>query len=241
MDAIAEMIGAIISLIVSSALFILGAIAELLWMLVESIFKLFGTPRTVANKAPDASPAKSLPRAQTNPAAAAKAPDNQTKSRLSKYKPALTGLLLTFIVGGWIYDAQQKRWNQARADKTRIQIAKLADHYIDQLKQKQSLDETKRLLNEADAWDRNFELFIDRGIWGKMIVVRSHGSDGQPGTIDDLLAIRVMPSTAGKISKMLADMGIEFAKGRLLKLLPEKSNIVIPIEIDFYNDQAARP
>jgi hypothetical protein len=88
-------------------------------------------------------------------------------------------------------------------------------------------------LQERDAWNQPLELFVDKTLLGSMLVVRSHGNDGKSGTLDDMLAIRIVRARVAEIGGQLAKRGFDKVKDRLQKLLLEKDVDVIPIDIDF--------
>lgn len=111
------------------------------------------------------------------------------------------------------------RIREQRQIATRIQIAKLADNFIQQAGQPNA-NLPEGVLPDHDAWSHPCELFVDQWMVGTLIVVRSAGPDRNPGTLDDMLAVRFARPGLKVLGIDLAKIGAEAVKDRLNKILP---------------------
>lgn len=155
-------------------------------------------------------------------------------------KPLLTfrqsAVILALVVGAivcgvvtWkIRDSIRKK----QIAQTRTQIAKLADSFSNQVKNEQTVNPTPGVLPDRDVWGQPIELFVDKVLLGSLIVVRSAGPDGKSGSVDDLLATRVVRASAKKVGGELAKRGVKALRERVSRLLPGRDKEKLPAEAD---------
>jgi len=135
----------------------------------------------------------------------------------------LTAGIVIAVAGGILFESIQRK----RKEQTERQIGQKADALVEEFKKAPEKLPQAGPLADRDAWGRPLELFIDKFPAGTLIVVRSQGRDGQPGTLDDLLAIKTSNPDAIDIGKEVVKRGIQMVKDRLqaphkkLNLLPK--------------------
>lgn len=111
-----------------------------------------------------------------------------------------------------------------RIAETNTMIEQMAESYAVQVRNGKGADLREGQLPDRDAWGQPVELFLDQMHVATMIVVRSHGPDHKPGTIDDLLAIRIAKAPVKQIIGNAVHQGIQAAAEKLKDVLPGKKN-----------------
>lgn len=246
MEAIAEMLGAIIVAILELMMLVIQAVAALLAILLELAFtalfygvdaarkkyqerKLAGATTPSENPEPESSENSSKSRPF---AGALRAIQNQN-TRLSSRVSAVQGevspkvqwtiaIFMVLFIGGSVFVIwYQQKLTQQRVDQTKKQISLLADQFAGQI----ALGNPVRppgQLPDQDAWGQPCELFVDDFTLATMIVVRSWGPDCRHGTIDDQLAVRVENPPLKILGRRIGKVGLDFVQKRIQKLFPGK-------------------
>lgn len=165
-------------------------------------------------------------KAAETPGAVVQTPEERRRRTIRAVVVFAVGLF-GFAGYHWI----SSRIREQRQAATRIQIAQLADNFIQQAGQpKAKLPEG--ILPEHDAWSSSCELFVDKWVVGTLIVVRSAGPDCRTGTIDDMLAVRFARPGLKVLGIDLAKIGVEAVKNRLHKILPGLPDNPLPGQVD---------
>ena len=237
MEAIAELIAAIVMGAVSAVVAVLEIVLTAVFTLIEFAFVAVTQGKEAASERRNS---RRLRQQQERQSASASVENSTTVVEMARVAPSqaagsaiIAGIVLIVVAATAIgfYLAEQTR--KQRVETTRKQIAQIADKLAAQLKDKAANDPEKGRLQERDAWNQPLELFVDKTLLGSMLVVRPHGNDGKSGTLDDMLAIRIVRARVAEIGGQLAKRGFDKVKDRLQKLLLEKDVDVIPIDIDF--------
>lgn len=119
---------------------------------------------------------------------------------------------------------------ERRIEATRIQVTRVADSFADQVRDPQSDIPQPGKLSELDAWHQELELFVDKTLLGSLIVVRSMGPDRESGTIDDIIETRGVQASAKEVGKDLATRGAQALRDRVRSLLPGAEHEKSPAE-----------
>lgn len=110
------------------------------------------------------------------------------------------------------------KWTERRREAaTREQVENLADGFAARLKKEENVALRVGQLVERDSWGRPLKLRIDDLVLGELIVVRSTGRDGAGGTLDDLLATRVVGTSVREVGGNAFRRMIEAAGKKLGK------------------------
>lgn len=151
---------------------------------------------------------------------------------LTKRRTILAVLVIVGLLGTvgclWIHS----KIRQHRIDSTKLQIARLADDFMQQALQPNA-NLPEGVLPDHDAWGHGCELFVDQWAIGTLIVVRSAGPDCKTGTIDDMLAVRFDRQDLPVLGKELAAVILQAVRNRLPQILPAKQGNPLPPQIDF--------
>lgn len=146
-------------------------------------------------------------------------------------KETISGLLgvlvvIAIAVAIWrVYEGIEE-WRlaarRARIAETRGQVTKLADGFLEQLKDAQQPAPQPGMLPEQDAWDQPMRLLVELEMLGtkRTIIVESSGPDQEFGSSDDIRAKGSVPVPAKEIGKKVLDRGITSIRERVKKLLP---------------------
>ena len=67
---------------------------------------------------------------------------------------------------------------------------------------------------------------------GSLVVVRSSGPDRKSGSIDDILATRVIRASAKEVGGELAGRGIKAIRDRVAEMLPDGDKEALPKDMD---------
>lgn len=199
MQAIFELIGALIGAIVEAII----ALVELMVHLI--VFVIIALTRG-AGEAKKQSAEKRQARIASRQSASSTDAKRSTISR--SWMLVIGTVILVAVAGGLLFETIQGQ----RKEQTERQIAQKAETLIDEIKKAPDKLPEPGLLPDRDAWGRPLELFVDKFPAGAMIVVRSHGRDGRPGTLDDLLAIKTSNPAAIDIGKEIAKRAADKVK-----------------------------
>jgi hypothetical protein len=128
-----------------------------------------------------------------------------------------TVALAVALMGGalWISHTITQR----KIAETRLQVAAYADQVLEKLEKEAGNKPLAGLQVSRDAWGQPLELFLDEGILGVLVVVRSAGPDRTPKTIDDIHAFRTQHAATGEIARELGERAIDKAKDKAEGLL----------------------
>ena len=143
---------------------------------------------------------------------------------------------VTIVMGVGLFGFAGYHWISSRIREqrqiaTRIQIAKLADNFIQQAGQPNA-NLPEGVLPDHDAWSHPCELFVDKWMVGTLIVVRSAGPDSRTGTIDDMLSVRFARPRLNVLGIDLGKIGVDAVKKRLLHILPGLPDDPLPAQVD---------
>lgn len=73
---------------------------------------------------------------------------------------------------------------------------------------------------------------MDKALPGSLLVVRSSGPDRKSGTIDDILATRVVRASAMAVGDELAERGIKALRDRVADLISGGDDEQLPDDLD---------
>lgn len=219
MQAIAEMIAALVECFVHLLIALVELVAALVAMAIEFLLLAItkGVPAASGRfkQRRQALAQRRESRANLSPGDAPASTAAPVDRRTILISIAVIALVVAgFAVGAVVRD----RIRQRRIEATRLQITRLADELIRQVKDEKAADPAPGLLADRDAWNQPVELFVDEMLLGTMLVVRSHGPDRQSGTIDDLLEIRVARAPAAKVGGELVNRGVKALRDRAARL-----------------------
>lgn len=232
MQAIAELLGALIGALVQALVGILEAVAGLLAIVAEFIFLaltqgLSNASEKYRQRKADCKSRNEAATASNDTTAA------ETRPSISRKHTAILGSIVVVFVGcGVTIWVIQSRIRQQRIESTRAQVAELADSFANQIKDRKAAAPEPGELPDRDAWKRPLELFVDKTLLGSLVVVRSSGPDRKSGTIDDILAIRVIQANAKEVGGELANRGIKGIRDRAARLLPGGEKEKLPKDMD---------
>lgn len=132
----------------------------------------------------------------------------------AKYLTLSTGMAVVVGLVLWAGVVINKQIRKQRIATTTTQIERVARDVRQAIVEKDQPAPVEGLLDERDAWSEPLELFLDEFKIGTLIVVRSTGPDRTSGTADDLLSIE----TVGTIDRDVKPM-LENAKELVAELL----------------------
>jgi len=220
MQAIAELIAALIAAFAATFVAMVEAFAALLALVAEFVFVALTQGLAAASEKYKQRQTERSSR-QAAATAWADATTTETRPQISLKQAAIIGAIVVVSVGfGVITWVVQSRIRQRRIEATRSQVAELADSFSNQIKDRNVAAPAPGGLPNRDAWNQPMELFVDKFLLGSLVVVRSSGPDRKSGTIDDILAIRVIRANAKDVGGELADRGIKGIRDRVAPLLP---------------------
>lgn len=231
MQAIAEIVGAIVSAFAGALVAIVEAVAVFLAVVAEFMFLALTQGLSAASgrykqRKTDRKSRKEAATASRNTTAA------ETRLPISLKRAAIISSIVVVSVGccvtTWVI---QNRLRQQRIEATRTQVGKLADSFVARIKERKAAPEPGKL-PDRDAWKQPIELFVDKALLGSLVVVRSSGPDWESGTIDDILAIRVIRANAKEAGGELANRGIRGIRDRVARLLPDGEKEKLPKDMD---------
>lgn len=232
MEAIAELIAALVGALVEVLFAFLQVVAGLLAIALEFVFLALTQGISAASQQyKHRKEERAEHRAAAKTTAATPVPDNAPSINLKPY--AILASIVFFVIicslAAWVI---QDRIQQQRVAETRSQVKKLADKFTAQIKDEEVADPIPGKLRDRDAWQQPIELFVDKALLGSLVVVRSSGPDRKSGTIDDLLEMRVTRAAARDVGGKLAKRGIKAIRDRVTGLLPGSDKEQQPKDID---------
>ena len=204
MQAILEMILAVVAAICELFVTIAVAISELCMLIFE--FTVTALTRGIGEAKTEYSERRQIHAAKHAEGTAAQ----KSQAMNAWWALSIAALIVGFIAWGFV----NARIQQQKEDQTQQQITQKAAELIRQVKQDPALAPKAGMLAEQDAWGRPLELFVDQFPVGTLLVVRSAGRDGKPGTLDDLLAVQESHPGAIDLGKGLVKQGVEELKKR---------------------------
>jgi len=231
-EAIVELIAAFVGAFVHAVAGLLWAIGALLAAVVEFLFLALTQGFSSASQKYIQRKIERRSRlAATESEADAKATE-RTPSISRKQTAIIVALVLLVIISGVAVGLIRDRIRKQRIAATRVQVAELADSFAEQIENEEVADSEPGRLREYDAWKQPFELFIDKALLGSLIVVRSPGPDRESGSIDDILAVRVVRASAKEVGGELANRALEAMRNRVDRLFAGDDGEVLPKDID---------
>ena len=228
MEAIAELIGALLLGLISALAGFLSLVFGLLLLAVEFVItmafsgleaaearrqdRLAKMRRKRAFQQPESPTVLSESTAPTQPPTERAAAPSTFRRNVIIVTVSLLITVAAVIV--------QQRINERRIRDTKTQIAQRCEELCDQLGDDGFPGEG--MLVERDSWNNSLELFVDEWMLGSMLVVRSAGPDQRRGTIDDLLAVRFSRAAVKDVAVALFKRGAGAAKDQLAASLEDK-------------------
>ena len=220
MEAIVELFSAFFLALFQAVLALLELLATLVFLALEFLFLALTQGLSAATRQYRQRQRQQAERWQQKSAAgdAPAVPDDpRVNGRQTAIVASVVVLLIVAGVTTWIIREQIRK---RRIAETRAQVELLAEVFADEVEDDDAADPAPGLLPDRDAWDEPIELFVDKALVGSLVVVRSPGPDRQPGTIDDILAIRMIQASIPEIGGELAERGMQALRERAARLLP---------------------
>ena len=220
MEAIAELIGALLGAVLMGAAALLELVFGLAVILIEFLFVALTRGRAEAKERFESRTRGRREKREEKAKREEVDPEVVKARRRRTATVAVVSLagLAVYMIAWYFYEQVQVR----REEATKAQIASLADEFEDRIEKKKAPKPKRGPLKERDAWNRPLELFVDEFPVGDFIVVRSAGRDQETGTVDDLLAIRYAQPGMKKVAGAAAKLGWKLARGRVEKMLNAK-------------------
>ncbi len=229
MEALIELIAAFVVAIARTLIGVFEFLAALLAIVVEFIFValtqgIAAASRQYRDRKQDRPQRLDNVEAEAQSPKVEPAPSNTLKRSLVW---AAMACFICVVATRVIRDRIRKQ----RVAETRSQVEQLADTFAEQIKgDGEALAEPGRL-RDLDAWQQPIELFVDNALLGSLVVVRSSGPDCESGSIDDILATRVVHASAKELGGELANRGIKMLRNGVAGLLPSRDK-TLPADID---------
>ncbi|HUG67128.1 MAG TPA: hypothetical protein VMM76_05230 [Pirellulaceae bacterium] len=234
MEAIAELIAALVGALVHALVALLEAFATLLAIVAEFVFLALTQGLSAASKKYKQRKQERESRLEAmHDAKGGRVQAVETQPLIGLKHSAIIGsIVLVAIVCAVAAWAIRDRIRKEQVATTRLQVAKLADSFSQQIKEQQIADPKPGLLPDRDAWEQPIELFVDKALLGSLVVVRSSGPDRKSGSIDDILATRVIRSPAKQVGGELVDRGVKAIRDRVSRVLPGADKEMLPEDMD---------
>jgi hypothetical protein len=232
LQAIAELIGALVVALAQALAVMVEAAAGLLAIVAEFMFLALTQGLAAASEKYKHREAdrKCLKETAT---ACNDVRHAKTQPSISLKRSAIIGSIVVLSVGcGVATLVIQSRLRRQRIESTRAQVAELADSFAKRIKDREVAAPEPGELSDRDAWKQPIGLFVDKALLGSMVVVRSSGPDRKSGTLDDILAIRVIPANAKDLGGELANRGIKGIRDRVAQLLAGGEKEKLPKHVD---------
>ncbi len=224
MEAIFELIAALIGAFAQAFFWLFEAVAALLAAVAEFLFLALTQGRPAATqKYQQRKRERESRRNDGTPAVddSAFAPSQKVSYTHAAIIGSLIPLVLVCGIVTWVV---RERVRKQRVADTHAQLKKLADAFANQIQDEDIADPEPGNLPDRDSWRQPIELFVDKALLGSLVVVRSSGPDRKPGSIDDILDTRVIPASAKDVGGELAERGLKALRDRFGKLLPGGNN-----------------
>ena len=220
MEAIVELIAALVGALVEAVIGLLEAAVALLAFVVEFLFLALTQGMSAALRRYRLRRQERVNRISVRKRVA-ESQNSDRGASISRKQSAILASIVIFavicFVGAW---AVRDRIRKQRVEETRSQVKTLVDTFAEQLEDDGAADPEPGKLNDRDAWQQPIELFVDHALFGSLVVVRSSGPDRKSGSIDDILATRVIRASAKDVGGELANRGMRAVRGRIAELLP---------------------
>jgi hypothetical protein len=220
MEAVAELIAAIVGALVAAVIGLIGAVAGFVAIVVEFIFLALTQGTSAASKQYRHRKEEHADYAKAAKEAAETSANEGVPSICPKHVAIAASIVLCVAVGAVTVWVARDRIRKRRIADTRAQVNKLADQFAKQLKDAEIADPEPGELRDRDAWQEPIELFVDEALLGSLVAVRSSGPDRKSGTIDDLLAPRVVRASVKDVGGELAKRGMQALRDRVAQLTP---------------------
>lgn len=222
MEAIGDAIGALFAAVFEIIALTVELAASLLMLVAEFLFVMVTQGLAAAKERWSESKSQLDQRRTARKAAAREATDAVPVSGGTVLLFVGIGALALAITSGalWISHAIRER----KIAETRLQVAACADAALQRFLNDGGNKPAAGLQADRDAWDQPLELFLDEGLLGVLVTVRSAGPDRNTGTIDDILALRAQRAGAGEIGRELGQRAVDKAKDKADGLLDRFRN-----------------
>lgn len=223
MEAIVDLISALFLALFQAVLALLELITTLVFLSLEFLFLTLTQGLSAATKQYQQRQQQRAERREQKAAAATHSEERVIALLNGRQTAIVASVVVLLIVAGvttWIVREQIRK---RRIAETRAQVELLAETFADEVEDDDAADPAPGLLPDRDAWDERIELFVDKALVGSLVVVRSPGPDRQSGTIDDILAIRMIQASIPEIGGELAERGMQALRDRAARLLPGKA------------------
>lgn len=217
MEAIGDAIGALFAAVFEIIALGIELAASLAMLVAEFLFVMVTQGLAAAKERWSDSKSQLDERRAARKAAAREATDAVPISGGTVLLFVGIGVLAVALTGGalWISHTIRER----KIAETRLQVAAYADEAVANLAEDAGNKPAAGLQADKDAWDQPLELFIDDGLLGVLVVVRSAGPDRTAKTIDDIHAFRAHHAGAGEIGHELGERAIDKAREKAAELL----------------------
>lgn len=217
MEAIGELIGALCTALFEIIVLGIELTASLLALVAEFLFVMITQGLAAAKERWTDSKSQLDERRAARKAAARDATDAVPVSGGTVLLFVGIGVLAAAVTGGalWISHTIRER----KIAETRLQVAACADAALQRFLKDGGNKPVAGLQADRDAWDQPLELFLDEGLLGVLVTVRSAGPDRTAKTIDDIHAFRTHRAGVGEIGRELGQRAVDKAKDKAEGLL----------------------
>jgi hypothetical protein len=217
MEAIGDLIGALFAALFEMAALGIELAVSLLALVAEFLFVMATQGLAAAKERWGDSKSHLDQRRAARKAAARDAADAVPVSGRTVLLFVGIGALTVAVTGGTLWISHTI--TQRKIAETRLQVAAYADEALEKLGEDAGNRPVAGLQADRDAWGQPLEMFIDEGILGALVVVRSAGPDRTAKTIDDIHAFRTQHAGAGEIGRELGQRAVDKAKEKAGGLL----------------------
>ncbi|PHS18752.1 MAG: hypothetical protein COA78_01845 [Blastopirellula sp.] len=221
MEAIAELIIGLISLLFEFVILLVQLVFMTVFMILEFIVLWFTKGKEAARNQYQQ---RKEERKTTEDGSQSN--QNNMESKLDDWnvKFYIFGTVVLMILGMTAAVSYQEQIQIKRIEQTEQQIAKIADELFEQIKNDEAYISTNGWPRKKDVWSQPLELQVDEQLLGTKITVRSSGPDREFGTEDDLQATRMAQASAKEVGGELLKRGVKSIKQRLSDFL-EKAEV----------------
>src|SRR5690606_37864811 len=217
MEAIGDAIGALFAALFEMLALGIELVVSLLALVAEFLFVMATQGLVAAKERWSDSKSQLDERRAARKAAARDATDAVPVSGGTVLLFLGIGALAVAITGGalWISHTIRER----KIAETRLQVAACADAALQRFLKDGGNKPAAGLQADRDAWDQPLELFLDEGLLGVLVTVRSAGPDRTAKTIDDIHAFRTHFAGADDIGRELGQRAVDKAKDKAERLV----------------------
>jgi hypothetical protein len=232
MQAIAELIGALVEAFVAAFVALLEAFVALSGIVLEFVFLALTRGLSAASERYNYRKDQRAARAEAEKEAVQASATQNAPSVNLKHVAILASITVLVFVGSVAAWVVRDRIRKQRIAETRSQVNRLADRFAVRFRDDEIVDPEPGKLRDRDAWHQPMELFIDEALLGTIVVVRSSGPDRKSGSIDDIIAIRVIRASAKDVGGELANRGIKALRDRVVRRLPGVADQQLPADME---------